>query len=114
MKKMPRLSLRRMLYLLISVCWIIPLLISVGWFATEQEAAALLRMEESIETSVQHAADETVRRLSDAMIASRAVSYDGDVGEFYKEFQATDDYMALYNDTHSYLQTQFAYNEAFA
>ncbi|MFI3313669.1 MAG: histidine kinase, partial [Eubacteriales bacterium] len=27
---------------------------------------------------------------------------------------ATDDYMALYNDTHSYLQTQFAYNEAFA
>lgn len=94
-------------------CWMLPLAVTVVWFATQQEASTRLRTEDAVVASVDYAMSEMTRRLEDALADSRSASYDGIIEEDYGQYLANGNEAQLYSATATYLSNQYDYNTLF-
>lgn len=101
------LSAHHSLYLIIFVCWILPLLLVVLWFSTLQEDRTRLQTEEAVTTSVEYATSELSRRLSDSLTASRSATYDRIIHQAYSQYLQDGAPVTLYSETAAYLDTQY-------
>ncbi len=114
MSRRPPLSLQKTLYMLIFTCWVLPLMLTLAWFATEQSATSRVRTEEAVTTSANHAIIELQRRLEDALSACRKVSYDKQIDDAFRTYLENGDEVNLYGKTSSYLSSQFSTNTLFS
>ena len=94
-------------------CWVIPIIaiVVVAGVLLNQNYERSLR--ESISANVDHAMEQTVLRLSAAVEASKAVSYNGEVREAYRAYQQSNDSQALHNRVMSYFNQNFSRDEDF-
>ena len=106
-------SLKWGLMAVMMACWVIPIvtIVVVAGVLLNRNYEQSLR--ESVSTSVDHAMEQTTLRLSDAMEASKAVSYNGDIRDAYRSYLASGDRQALYNRVTSYFSQSFSRSETF-
>ncbi len=105
--------LKRSMYLVILLCWVLPLTATlfVSSYLTQRTTQA--RIENTIRTSADHGVSILEERFSEAMDDSRAVSYDGVVAQAYSQYLEDGDPVSLYDATSSYLSTKFSHNSLF-
>ena len=94
-------------------CWVIPVIaiVVVAGVLLNHNYERSLR--ESISANVDHAMEQTVLRLSAAVEASKAVSYNGEVREAYRAYQQSGDSQTLHNRVMSYFNQNFSRDEDF-
>ncbi len=107
------LSLKWGLMAVMVACWVIPIvaIVAVAGMLLNHNYEQSLR--ESVSASVDHAMEQTTLRLSDAMEASKAVSYNGEIREAYRAYETSGDRQGLYNRVVSYFGQSFSRNETF-
>lgn len=106
-------SLRTWLIGILVVCWFLPIaaiLAVSGYLIT---GGLRDRIRATAETSVQNALVQSENRLSAAMDASRASSYDATVKMAWEDYQASGDAVALYDEITAYLTGKYAYDDTF-
>lgn len=106
-------SLRFGLLAIVTLCWVLPILAILAISAYFVSNNFQSRLEETVLTSVDKAAESVRGRVESVMAASRAVSYDGTVRGAYLEYCATGDSVALYSDVNAYLYAKFAFDDSF-
>lgn len=101
-------SLKWSLFITVSLCWVVPILLIVTL------SAALLRnnydkqLNKTLEVQTAHAMDQVELRLNSAIEASKAVSYDGVVRTAYRTYLDTGNQVELYSSITDYLTRAFA------
>ena len=101
-------SLKWGLTAVIAACWVIPIvtIVIVAGVLLNRNYEQSLR--ESITASVGHAMEQTTLQLDNAMEASKAVSYNGDIREAYRAYQQSGDRQTLYNRVYAYFSQNFS------
>ena len=101
-------SLKWGLTAVMAACWVIPIVtivIVAGVLLNRNYEQSLC---ESITASVGHAMEQTTLQLDNAMEASKAVSYNGEIREAYRAYQQSGDRQALYNRVYAYFSQNFS------
>ena len=111
MKKLHNMSLKKSLYLIVLLCWVIPLLSTILWFGSQHGKNTRIPMEKDIQTSVDNATDEIARRLNSVIALSRNASYDDTIYNIFNTYSNEGDYIDLYGQTAVYLQTHYSYSD---
>ena len=111
MKKLHNMSLKKSLYLIVLLCWVIPLLSTILWFGSQHGKNTRIPMEKDIQTSVDNATDEIARRLNSVIALSRNASYDDTIYNIFHTYSNEKDYIDLYGQTAVYLQTHYSYSD---
>ena len=106
-------SLKWGLMAVMVACWVIPIvtIVVVAGVLLNHNYERSLR--ESASANVDHAMEQVVLRLNNAMEASKAVSYNREVREAYRDYQLTGDRQTLYNRVTSYFGQNFSRAESF-
>lgn len=107
------LPLKWSLYVMIVICWVLPLSATLAISGLQIERNSRIRIEDTILSSASHAVSILEERFDETMADSRTASYDGKLREAYERYLAGEDTVALYDDTYSYLMTQYAHNSLF-
>lgn len=101
-------SLKWGLMTVMVACWVIPIvtIVLVAGMLLNRSYERSLR--ESVSANVDHAMEQTVLRLSGAIEASKAVSYNGEVRDAYRAYRQSGDRQELYNRVMSYFSQAFS------
>lgn len=106
-------SLRWWLAAIVAVCWLLPMaaiLYFSGYFLTGSYQS---RVRDTVTTSVDNALTQVENRLSSAIDASRASSYDDAIRSAYRDYQVSGDSVVLYGEVTDYITGKYAYNNSF-
>lgn len=106
MKKHP-LSMRMGLLTTILVCWIVPIVIIVTLAGVLLGNSYEKNVQAEIDSASQMAMRQIQNRFSNAINASKAVSYDGIVRSAYRTFQENKDESVMYRSVNDYLNQKF-------
>jgi two-component system sensor histidine kinase YesM len=113
-KRIPRaLSLRRQVPLAVFLCWLIPVLMTLGvmswYFAASVGPEAEKSRTQQLSLTLQMCAD----RLDSAVAASRLASYDPTIDTAWSGYLRDGSYAALYRTTRSFLNRQYGFDSRF-
>ena len=106
-------SLRRSLYVLILLCWALPLAVILFTSGRISSATVRTRVEDTIQNSVHWAMTGMEEKLLQAMTDSRSATYDHTLRTLYESYQVEGDLLSLYDTTTHYLNGKYGYNSAF-
>lgn len=101
-------SLKRSLFITVSLCWVVPILLIVTLSAVLLRNNYDRQLNKTLEVQTDHAMDQVGLRLNSAIEASKAVSYDGVVRTAYRAYLDTGDQVELYSSITDYLTRAFA------
>lgn len=105
--------LKRGMYLMIAVCWIVPLLTVLAISSSMTETSTRTRVEDTIRSSAFHCGSILEEHFAEAMEDSRAVSYDGIIWDAYSQFLEDRDRVALYDKSFTYLNNKYVHSNLF-
>lgn len=108
-KKRRATPLRRSLYLMIVVCWIAPLLATIGINSSMTAQNSRTRYENTILSSANYSISILEERFAEIMADSRALSYNGTIGRAYASYLETGDAISLYDTSYNYLLSQYSH-----
>ena len=115
-KKAPQkkpISLKWGLMTAMVACWVIPIVTIVVVAGVLLNHSYEKNLRQSVSANVDHAMEQTALRLTAAMEASKAVSYNGEIREAYRDYQLTGDRQALYNRVTGYFTQSYSREESF-
>ena len=115
-KKSPQkkpISLKWGLMTAMVACWVIPIVTIVVVAGVLLNHSYEKNLRQSVSANVDHAMEQTALRLTAAMEASKAVSYNGEIRESYRDYQLTGDRQALYNRVTGYFTQSYSREESF-
>lgn len=101
-------SLKWGLMTVMVACWVIPIVTIVLVAGILLNHSYERNLRESVSANVDHAMEQTALRLSGALEASKAVSYNGEVRDAYRSYQQSGDRQALYNRVTGYFSQTFS------
>lgn len=107
------LSLKWGLLAIMAVCWIVPIAVILIYTTYSISNNVQGRIRDTITTSVDIAFRQTEDKLSRAMDASRASSYDDTIRGAYAKFEQDEDRITLYDAVTTYLKQQYGYDNNF-
>ena len=111
-KKQPG-SLRGKLLVIILLCWVLPIVIIVTVAGILIRSNYEHNLRAQLETDAAYVLQQTEKQMTEVFEASKAVSYDGVVPNAYREYQQSEDGVALYRAVSEYLSQKFARDERF-
>ena len=106
-------SLRAWLIGILIICWLLPMAAVIAVSGYFISGSFRERIKDTVATSVENALSQSESRLSAAMDASRALSYDNTVRAAWEAYLADGDTVALYDDVTAYLIGKYAYDDSF-
>lgn len=107
------LSLQASLYILILLCWVLPLVGSIVLFNTQLEQNTRRQVAATIESSAESAVNVVAERIETMMFDSRAASYEGSMRSAYLTYQRTGNAAALYRACNKYMQNTYGDNVSY-
>ena len=108
-KKRRATPLRRSLYLMIVVCWIVPMLATIGINSNMTVQNSWARYENTILSSANYSISILEERFAEIMADSRALSYNGTIGRAYASYLESGDTISLYETSYTYLSSQYSH-----
>lgn len=106
-------SLRWGLLAIMALCWIVPVVVILLFSSYSITNNLQGHIKDTITTSVDIAFQQTQDKISGAMDASRASSYDDTIYNAYTEYQKDNDGVILYDTVTKYLLQQYGYDNRF-
>ena len=106
-------SLKMGLLTTILICWLVPIVIVVALAGVLLGNSYERSVQQEIDTSAQNALRQVQTRFSDAIAASKAVSYDGVVRSAYRAYQSSGDDAQMYRSINDYLNQSFSREEKY-
>ena len=106
-------SLKVSLIILVTVCWVLPLLLigAYTWYFVNNNINS--QVVESIRDSVDHSVEISTGRLDTAIRAFRSASYTDTIEKAYADFQAGKNPDDIYNNLEAFLKQQYKSDEKF-
>lgn len=101
-------SLKWSLFITVSLCWVVPILLIVTLSAVLLRNNYDKQLNKTLEVQTDHAMDQVELRLNSAIEASKAVSYDGVVRTAYRAYLDNGNQVELYSSITDYLTRAFA------
>lgn len=94
-------------------CWLVPIIVVMTIAGVLIDDSYQRSAQQEIESWAQNAIRIVEYRVEDAIDASKAVSYDGIVGNAYRAYQGGGGTVRMYNQINDYLKVAFARDENF-
>lgn len=94
---------------MIVVCWIAPLLATIGINSSMTAKNSRTRYENTILSSANYSISILEERFAEIMADSRALSYNGTIGRAYASYLETGDAISLYETSYDYLSSQYSH-----
>lgn len=103
-----RRTLRWSLLVLVFLCWVLPVMFTVGVSGVNSARSARSRVADVMEISIQNVMDNLQRDLDVAVNSALSLSYTNTFRDAYAEYLETKNLMNLYNDSKSFLTQQYS------
>ncbi|MDR1689619.1 MAG: histidine kinase [Clostridiales bacterium] len=106
-------SLRRTLLIIVTICWLLPMILTLVPLAYYTNQSVRRNFDESVRTAISGAAVNSRRGLTQAVADSRAASYDGRIRAAYINYVESGNRRLFYKNVKDYLDDKYRYNDYF-